>query len=47
MPHTPFIVAAFLITTAVLLWSALAPVVSQRKLVRQLRARQKHMEKRQ
>ncbi len=40
MSHTPFILAAYLITTAVLLWVALAPVVSNRNLVRRLKIRQ-------
>jgi heme exporter protein D len=57
MPHTPFILAAYLITTVVLLWVALAPVLSNYNLVRQLKARQlkarqqgaglKHRDKRQ
>jgi len=47
MSHTPFILASYLITTAVLLWIALAPILSKRSLVRQLKDRQKHMDKRQ
>ncbi len=46
MPHTPFILAAYLITTAVLLWAALAPVLSNRKFVRQLKATKKHKDER-
>jgi len=44
MSHTPFILGSYLIGAAVLLWAALAPVISKRKLVRQLRARQQRMD---
>ena len=46
MSHTPFILASYLISTAVLIWAAFAPVINKRGLVRQLRTRQKNMEKR-
>jgi len=45
MPHTPFILAAYLISTVVLLWAAFIPFLNKRNLVRQLKARQKHMDK--
>ena len=45
MSHTPFILAAYLISAAVLLWAALAPVVNKRSLLRQLKARQARMDK--
>ncbi len=55
MSHTPFILASYLISAFVLLWAALAPVLSKRKLVRQLKVRhtraqrsdvsQQHMDK--
>lgn len=52
MSHTPFILAAYLISTAVLLWAALAPMINRRGLIRQLKARQRrhgqeHMDKKQ
>ncbi len=47
MSHTPFILASYLISAAVLLWAAFAPVINKRGLVRQLKARQKHMDKKQ
>jgi len=43
--HTPFIVAAYLISTVVLLWAAVAPVLNKRKLLRQLKNRQARMDK--
>jgi heme exporter protein CcmD len=43
--HTPFILASYLISTVVLLWAALAPVVNKRGLLRQLKNRQSHMDK--
>ncbi len=46
MSHTPFILAAYLVGTAVLLWAAFAPVINKHSLVRQLRTRLKHMDKR-
>ena len=45
MSHTPFIVAAYLISAAVLLWDALAPIINKRALLRQLKARQARMDK--
>ena len=45
MSYTPFIAAAYLISTAVLLWTAFAPVFKKRKLVQQLEARQARMDK--
>ena len=45
MSHTPFIVAAYLISTVVLLWAAVAPVLNKRKLLRQLKNRQARMDK--
>lgn len=50
MSHTPYILAAYLISTAVLLWAALAPVLNKRSLVRQMKVRQmkaaqQHMDK--
>lgn len=46
MSHTPFILVSYLVSTAVLLWAAFAPVINKRSLVRQLKTRQKHMDKR-
>jgi heme exporter protein CcmD len=40
MSHTPFIWASYLISGAVLIWVAVAPVLRQKKLVRQLKTRQ-------
>ena len=45
MSHTPFILASYLISTAVLLWVALAPVLHKRSLLRQLKSRRAHMDK--
>ena len=45
MSHTPFILGSYLISTVVLLWAALAPVVGKRGLLRQLKARQIRMDK--
>jgi len=45
MSHTPFIVAAYLISTVILTWAAVAPVLKKRNLLRQLKARQARMEK--
>jgi heme exporter protein CcmD len=45
MSHTPFILAAYLISAAVLLWAALAPVLNKHSLLRQLKARQARMDK--
>ena len=47
MSHTPFILASYLISTVVLLWAALAPVVNKRGLLQQLKNRQAHMDKKQ
>jgi len=47
MSHTPFIMASYLISAAVLLWAAFAPVVNKHSLDKQLKARQKHMDKKQ
>ena len=45
MSHTPFIVAAYLISTVVLFWAAMAPVLNKRSLLRQLKNRQARMDK--
>jgi heme exporter protein CcmD len=45
MSYTPFILAAYLIGAAVLLWTAMAPVLHKRTLLRQLKARQARMDK--
>ena len=45
MSHTPFIVASYLIGAVVLLWTALVPVLKRRALLRQIKARQTHMDK--
>lgn len=45
MSHTPFIVAAYLISAVVLSWAAIAPVLSKRSLLRHLKNRQARMEK--
>jgi len=45
MSYTPFILAAYLISASVMLWTALAPVLSKRNLLRQLKARQARMDK--
>lgn len=47
MSHTPFILASYLISTFILLWAAVAPVVSKRGLLKQLKIRQSRMEKNQ
>jgi hypothetical protein len=38
MSHTPFIVASYLIGSVLMLWTALAPVFSQRSLLRHLQS---------
>jgi len=45
MSHTPFILAAYLISAVVLFWAAMAPVINKRSLLRQLKARQARMDK--
>jgi heme exporter protein CcmD len=45
MSHTPFILAAYLISAVILFWAAIAPVIKKRSLLRQLKARQTRMEK--
>ena len=45
MSHTPFIVAAYLIGAVVLFWTAFAPVLKKRTLLKQLKARQARMDK--
>jgi len=45
MSYTPFIMAAYLVSAAILLWAALAPVFQKRNLLRQLKARQARMDK--
>ena len=45
MSHTPFIVAAYLISAGILFWAAMTPVIMKRSLLRQLKARQARMEK--
>lgn len=45
MSHTPFILASYLISAAVLLWTALAPIFYKRALLRQLKGRQARMDK--
>lgn len=45
MSHTPFIVASYAISAALLLWAAFAPVVNQRNLLKQLKSRQRRMDK--
>ncbi len=47
MSHTPFILASYLVGTVILLWIAIAPVLAQRGLVRQLQARQLKMDQNQ
>ncbi len=42
--YTVFVVSAYSVGTAVLLWAALAPVINKRTLLRQLKARQARME---
>jgi len=45
MSHTPFILYSYLISTVVLLWAALSPVINKRGLLRQLKHRQTRMDK--
>ena len=45
MSHTPFILAAYLISAVVLFWAAMAPVINKRSLLRQLKNRQARMDK--
>ena len=45
MSHTPFILGFYLISTIVLLWAALSPVINRRGLMRQLKTRKTRMEK--
>jgi len=45
MSHTPFILAAYLISAVVLFWAAMAPVLNKRNLLRQLKNRQTRMDK--
>lgn len=45
MSYTPFILAAYLISAAVLLWAAVAPVIRKRTLLQQLKVRQRRMDK--
>jgi len=45
MSHTPFILASYLISTVVLLWAGLSPVINKRGLLRQLKSRRARMEK--
>lgn len=45
MSHTPFIVGAYLIGAVVLFWTAVAPVLKKRTLLKQLKARQARMDK--
>ena len=45
MSHTPFILGSYLISTVVLLWAALSPVINKRGLLRQLQQRQARMDK--
>jgi heme exporter protein CcmD len=45
MSHTPFILASYLISTVILLWAAVAPVVNKRGLLKQLKIRQSRMDK--
>lgn len=47
MSYTPFILAAYLISAAMLLWTALVPVFAKRTLLKQLKARQARMDKKQ
>jgi len=44
MSHTPFILASYLISTVVLLWAGLSPVINKRGLLRQLKNRRARME---
>jgi len=44
MPHTPFIVGAYAIATVVMLWTAIAPVINKRGLLKQLKIRQSRMD---
>ena len=45
MSHTPFILASYLIGAVILLWTALSPVFNRRSFLKQLKARQRRMEK--
>ena len=45
MSYTPFILGAYLISAALLLWTAFAPVIKKRKLLQHLKTRQAHMDR--
>ena len=45
MSHTPFIVASYLIGAVLMLWAAVAPILSKRALLQQLKSRQARMDK--
>jgi len=47
MSHTPFILASYAISAVVLMWAAFSPLLSQRTLLKQLKSRQRRMDKRQ
>lgn len=44
MPHMPFILAAYVITAVVLLWTAVSPQLKRRALLHELKKRQSAME---
>jgi heme exporter protein CcmD len=43
--YAPYILASYLVGAVILLWAALAPVITKRKLLGQLKARQARMDK--
>jgi len=45
MSHMPFILAAYLISAAILLWTAISPQLQRRALLRELKKRQTAMDK--
>ena len=45
MSHMPFILGSYLIATVILIWTALAPAIHKRSLLRQLKTRQARTEK--
>jgi len=44
MSHTPFILGSYAVGTVIMLWTAIAPVINKRGLLKQLKIRESRMD---
>ncbi len=47
MSHTPFILGSYAVGAVIMLWTAIAPIINKRGLLKQLKVRESRMDRNQ